>query len=811
MRIWEGGYRIPMTLAAVTFLGRDWLWLAVLLMALATFFLFFGYRSAPLGRRGSGAAFFLKWFGLLLLAFGLLDPHRVRFMAKPGANYFAVVVDTSGSLRVKDRDSVKERGELLREALVPERALWMGVLERDFQVRQYALDSQLLEVGGLGDRPFDGKSSMMITGLKELGDRFRGRPLAGVLFFTDGNATDAGLGLGGLAGMPPIYPVMVGSDKPPLDLAVRTVSARESEFEDAPVTIQAEVSGAGYGGREVTAQLMEISREQSGVAKPVMELTQTMGALEGPLVFRFQFRPARSGLGFYRVKAVVKHSGSGSGSEGRMEEATLVNNERMVVVRRPSDQYRVLYVSGRPNWEYKFLRRALKEDDQVKMTGLIRIAKREPKFEFRGRAGERSNPLFRGFGGVENETQRYDQPVMVRMDTKDQTELSGGFPKLAEELFQYHAVILDDLEAEFFTQEQMNLLLRFVSERGGGVLMLGGQESFREGNYGRSVLASLLPVYLDDNLREEGTAAVGGVEPDYKWGLSREGWLQPWVRLRDLETAERERLESMPTFRVFNRVGGLKPGASLMVGVRSGGREWPALAVQNYGHGRSAALMVGDLWRWGMRDEASQKDLAKAWRQLTRWLVADTLKPVELVVASKGGDRGEARELSVRVRKADYDPMDEAQVAVDVKPLGSKPHEGSGGRISIEAAGDDPGAFRGEYWSGASGAYVAQAVVADGGGKPYGEAEAGWVSEPDADEFASVQANLPWARELAKATRGQVLRMDELKDFVPTLASRAVPIQETVNEPLWHRSIWLVLAVLCFATEWGLRRRGGLA
>jgi hypothetical protein len=162
-------------------------------------------------------------------------------------------------------------------------------------------------------------------------------------------------------------------------------------------------------------------------------------------------------------------------------EATLVNNRQMIVVDRGQEPFRVLYVSGRPNWDYKFLNRAIQEDPQVQMVSLIRIARREPKFEFKGRDGESSNPLFRGFGTKDEEDASYDQPVLIRLNTKDEFELRGGFPNDAEDLFKYDAVIVGDMEADFFTHDQMALLQRFVSERGGGFLMLGGAESFREG------------------------------------------------------------------------------------------------------------------------------------------------------------------------------------------------------------------------------------------------------------------------------------------------------------------------------------------
>ena len=96
---------------------------------------------------------------------------------------------------------------------------------------------------------------------------------------------------------------------------------------------------------------------------------------------------------FYKVRVLAAEGGQVIEDRG---EATLVNNERQVVVDRSGGPYRILYVCGRPNWEFKFLRRALAEDPQLELLGLVRIARREPKFSFRGRAGESTNPLFRG-------------------------------------------------------------------------------------------------------------------------------------------------------------------------------------------------------------------------------------------------------------------------------------------------------------------------------------------------------------------------------------------------------------------------------
>lgn len=189
---------------------------------------------------------------------------------------------------------------------------------------------------------------------------------------------------------------------------------------------------------------------------------------------RFQIRPREAGPQAYRVRARILRDVAGY-------ERTLDNNNRLVAVDRGIGPYRVLYVSGRPNWEFKFFRRALNEDPEILITGLVRIAKKQPKFSFRGKNMDDTNPLFSGFEDVPEETkEKIDEPVFARLGVQSKDELTKGFPKDAEELFAYSAVILDDLELEFFTTTQMQLLRQFVTQRGGALLVLGGKRVFED-------------------------------------------------------------------------------------------------------------------------------------------------------------------------------------------------------------------------------------------------------------------------------------------------------------------------------------------
>jgi hypothetical protein len=199
-----------------------------------------------------------------------------------------------------------------------------------------------------------------------LKDRFRGRPLAGVLLFTDGVATDAKRVEFKPDDLPPVYPVIMGLDslnQTLADLAVSHLTITTTAFEDAPVTIQADVTQTSLPKAKVTAQVLD---EAGNVVK---EETQSFSGDQSPIPFRFQIRPTKPGLSFYEVRVRMsdetkRHELKGSDASRKTGvitpiidpssvESTLANNRRLVAIDRGSAKYRILYLCGRPNWEYK--------------------------------------------------------------------------------------------------------------------------------------------------------------------------------------------------------------------------------------------------------------------------------------------------------------------------------------------------------------------------------------------------------------------------------------------------------------------------
>jgi hypothetical protein len=822
-------------LGTITVPASPWAWPAGVCLAAALVLLVWSHRRA--GRlRGSEArvgrtqkiAFALKLIGLSLLALCLVEPLWTGRRAKSGANLFAVVADNSSGMNIRDRDATRSRGEFLQDIL---RRNWPTTLAQNFQVRRYLFDSRLRRTADFAELAFDGRDTALGATLRTLAERYAGRPLAGILLLTDGCATDMGEPWPDLAGLPPVYPVAIGRGGPQQDLAVANVSVSQTAFEDAPVTIQADVEATGFAGQTVTVDLLE---ESGSLVERQHWRVDTDEAQD---VFRFRLRPDKTGVLFYRLRVAEASPGEASPGSAVSSEATQANNERTAVVNRGTGPYRVLYVAGRPNWEYKFLQRAISEDEQVQLVALLRVARREPKYDWRGRSGETGNPLYRGFDARDqDEAGQYDRPVLVRLNTRDEAELRDGFPKTKEELFDYHAVILDDVEAAFFTRDQMDLLRRFVVERGGGFLMLGGPGSFQHGGYQRTPIGGMLPVYLDP-------VPADPTLTEAHLSLTREGWLLPWARLRDNETDEQERLAAMSEFRVLNPLRLVKPGARIIavLGADGGGASGslptarvtgkqayaprarpaaapqnadarqpsPALVVQRLGNGRTAALAVGDIWRWGLRQPEHHEDMDKFWRQMLRWLVTDTPERISLQAVLQPNATNQAVTLRIQARDKAFEPLDNVSLVVEVQ-------ETEGGTVRPAAAPvpTESGVFEATYVPRSSGGYRVKVVASDAGGKPLGEAQTGWAADLEAREFQSVRANRPLLEKLARQTGGRMVEAGALEDFARTLPRRDAPVTETWVRPWWDLPGFgpglFLLALVCLVGEWALRRWKGL-
>jgi len=78
-----------------------------------------------------------------------------------------------------------------------------------------------------------------------------------------------------------------------------------------------------------------------------------------------------------------------------------------------------------------------------------------------------------------------------------------GVPKTLEDINNFEAVLLSNVPATVMSISQMNLLRTYVSELGGGLIMLGGEQSFGLGGYYKTPIEEVLPVQCDFKKEQE--------------------------------------------------------------------------------------------------------------------------------------------------------------------------------------------------------------------------------------------------------------------------------------------------------------------
>lgn len=777
---------------SIVFSAQHWRWPAIALALLCLCLATWSYWTA----RGSAIARLigasLKTIAFAALAICLLEPVQRLERPLPGANTLGILLDNSRSMELRPSGSSTSRAAQIAQLIKPE-ASWQMRLAQDFSIKKYLFDARVQAVDDLASADFQGQYSMLGTSIETLQTRFSSQPMAGVILLTDGLSTDSILVDDPALEKFPIYPIIAAGADSFKDISIGETSVALSSFELSPVTIDATILCHGVAGRGVTVRVFD------SAGKTLEKQSIKVESDDFQKRVRLQFKSPGVGWQTVRVRAMLTGEDSDDVSTVSPTEITELNNVRLVGVDRGGGPYRILYVAGRPNWEFKFLRRALEEDPEIKLHGLIRVAKKEPRFSFGDKSLGDVNPLVAGFTDNSDTAEKIDEPVLIKIGVEESGQLQAGFPGSAEDLFQYHAIIFDDVESSFFNSEQMMLVRQFVAERGGGFMMLGGQESFLGGGYEGTPIGDLLPVYL----RGVELASLKSIPSIY--GLTREGALQPWLRIRPTKLDEQQRFAKMPAFQVWNTVAEVKPGASILANLKVDDRELPGLIVQKFGKGQTGALMIGDFWRWSMRRaEAEKDDLAQTWRQVARWLTSDVPRRVEFEVTPPKSPT-EPHRLTVELRDEQFKPLDNGTVQISVTEPNGKEIT-----VSLQPDAQVSGRYFVDYWSRYDGGYACKVRAAAPDGGELDIVDSGWTAQPSAAEFERVMPDMKLLEQLASRSGGEVIPMDKLDDFVDSLPSRKVPITETRIEPWWHRPWLVMLAIGCLCAEWGLRRLKGL-
>jgi uncharacterized membrane protein len=694
----------------------------------------------------------LRTAALALVLFCLCRPALVLSTVVPQQSFLGVLVDDSQSMRIADDG--RTRGALAAESFGPDAPLLKALAER-YKLRLFRFSETAERLPTTADLTFDGSRTSLAHALERAGQELSAVPLAGLVLVTDG-ADNADADVADLlprlrARGVPVFTVGLGRERFAKDVELTRVDVPASVLKGTSVTAEVRVAQRGLGGQKIQLQVEDAGR--------VLQTQEITLPADGDAAARVHLTASEAGPRTFRFRIVPQPG-----------EEVAENNQQDVPLEVVDRREKILYLEGEPRFELKFIRRAVSEDKNLQVVCL----------------------------------QRTSQNKFLRLDVDDADELAGGFPKTREELFKYRGLILGSVEAAFFTADQLRMIAEFVSQRGGGLLTLGGRHSFAEGGYAPTPLAEVLPVVFEDGRDpKQPFFAEMKVEP------TPFGMTHGVTQLAATEEKSAERWKALPPLSTLNPIRRTKPGAvSLLVGRGDGlpGAQ-VVLAYQRYGAGKALAFTVDDSWLWQMHADIPLEDMTheNLWRQLLRWLVSGVPGPVTVSVSSPRTSPGSPVTILATVTDPTHLKVNDAQVVAHVKDP-----SGAAREVPLEWTVGKDGEYAARFTPPDKGDYEVR-VEAVRAGATLGSETAQIQAADLATEYFGAEMRRPLLERIAEETGGRFYT----PRTVPALAEDVkyggggATVQET--RPLWDMPALYVAIVALVSAEWALRKARGLA
>jgi uncharacterized membrane protein len=671
----------------------------------------------------------------------LWRPALLTQTLRAGENTVALLLDTSASMSYGEgeRSRLQLAVAALEDGPLPE-------LESQFDVDLLGFAGQSFALASLEEVPAPGPRTDVGEALLGVERGASAGALAAIVLVSDGGDNSGTLDPARLAEIAsygvPVHTVGVG----------REILEEDLELEDVMIAPQSSA------GSTVSAQV-SIRHGQAALAQLKVYDGDAILASEAIQL------PDEPGVTTRWIELEVGEAGIRDlrfAIDAIPGETNLINNVQQRPLEVPERRRSVFYYEGEPRWEYKFLRRAFDEESSTRIASLIRTT---PNKDYR-----------QGLTSGE--------------------ELAEGFPIEAEELFAYDAVIIGSLEAAALSEAEQQMLYDFVSERGGTLLMLGGQRGLADGGWGATKVGEVLPAYLP--LTEERTFIR---EP--AWAVLPEDTPSLITRLDADDEANAEIWASvMPALENLQKIerSSLKPGAEVLLEARYQDELWPLLIRHRFGQGTAYILATSGTWRWQMLLDSTDMKHETFWRQLVQALTASVPEPVTLSTARVYYGDQAAVSFRADVRDKAYEPATDATVSLQVDVPG-----GAVQNLSMQAVPGVPGRYEATVDAAPTGIYrmVTEATGADG--ESLGRSRLAIRREDGISEHFQVQQNRALLERIAAATGGRYFTLDEVDGIPEAVQFSDAGIIERRLLELWNMPIFFLALVVLKAGEWLLR------
>lgn len=727
------------------------------------------YEASPAGWVYRGTLGLLRLTTIVLLL--LMLSEAVFSGSRNGKPRLAIVLDRSGSMQRADIErgegaEQKTRYEAAKQLLTDDEALRLKRWQRDYELELAVIDAAVSPAGTgseaiaaqLIGQPSDDSETPLPPAddtATRLGDAITGllnggpaAPLQGVLVLSDGQVT-AGRSLADAAEAArragtPLYVVGLGDETAPPEARLSDLVADDTAFVDDLVAFKATLGTRGLSGKPIRVDLL-----RQGSSKPVASETITPTESSPTASVRLIDRPAKPGEFRYTLRATVVADADKAAPPSELNHNLVVRD----------DQIRVLLAAGYPNYEFRYLKQLLERDETIQVSHHLQEA--DPEYA------------------------EADLTAVPRM------------PLRVKELSEYDVLVLIDLDPTLLPRSVWGEVGRFVSERGGGLVLVAGPRSLPGAYRNRSALAALAPTDLSG-------ATFGGYSEraGYKVTPSALGVQSAAMELGDTPTDSERVWRSLPSLYWRANIGPPKPAAQVLATHPTArldkGGPAPLIVSHYYGAGRVLMHATDSTYRWRYR--VGDVFFARYWVQTLRSLArnkrAEAAASVELAASKKRYEPGEAVRLKLRDERPDVSRDEGATVVLQAAGRADRRLELAagvgGGRFETVLRDLPPGKYR--------------ALLADAGAEPV---TTDFEVAAPLGEDARPEMNRAGLEAAAERTRGKFVTYKEaregLEDLIPP--GRPTALESLPPIELWNR--WPLLAGItaCLTAEWILRKR----
>lgn len=623
-------------------------------------------------------------------------------------------------------------------------------------------------------------SSKLGTTLRQALQRQRGRPVAAVVYLTDGITTDgpplSEIGVEAKQRDIPLHIVGLGSQLPSRDLRVSDLLVDDIVFVGDLVTFDLTLSGDGYKDEEieVTLRPSEDSPDSLSSMEPISQRV-TLTANNDSQPVRLAFKAEEEGTFHFIIE-----------TKPREGEASADNNAVQATVQVRDEVTRVLLVQSYPSYEYHYLKTLL-ERQQKSVPDVAKGNSNNPGSEIVG-------------GSVELSVLLQDaDPEFVDIDPA----IIRNFPT-RNDLFEYDVCIFGDVNPTLLGNEALLNLRDFVRERGRGFVGIAGPR-YMPSAYTDTPLAEILPFNIRSTLTPPADLPI---EKGYRPNLTPLGRRMPCMQLAPKRDTNDAIWAQLPELYWLLEVDSTKPGTRVLAEhptrTNTSGRPLPITTLSYVGAGKVLFQNTDDTWRWriGRGDEF----FARYWQQSIRYLSRFKLgegRDIELTSDREQYNRGDIVRLRARFFDERRAPDDARKVVVTVEQKGHGKR-----RVTLQRDGTDRGIFTADVANLGTGDYHAWlAEPTTNGQAPATDFQ---VTTPNA-EMTRLEMDATDLQRAAEISDGKFYTVETAGNLLDNLpVGKQVRIEPLPPEPMWNSWKVALLFVALLIVEWLSRRQVGM-